>query len=216
MRKFLEMILHKRHLVIFLTLLLFVAGIFAYQHLLFEGYPDVANMQVVVITHAPGKAAEEIEKFITIPIEKELNGVPHANQPYSMSIFGLSVITIVFDDAIEPNQARQQILERLQHLDLPEGIKPQLGPNASALGEVFRYTVEGKHFSPMARKEIQDWILNRKFKSVPGIIDVTTFGGPTKTYQVQLDPVRMNSYGITQDQVTKALSKSNDSTGAAT
>ena len=215
MRKFLEMILHKRHLVIFLTLLLFVAGIFAYQHLLFEGYPDVANMQVVVITHAPGKAAEEIEKFITIPIEKELNGVPHANQPYSMSIFGLSVITIVFDDAIEPNQARQQILERLQHLDLPEGIKPQLGPNASALGEVFRYTVEGKHFSPMARKEIQDWILNRKFKSVPGIIDVTTFGGPTKTYQVQLDPVRMNSYGITQDQVTKALSKSNDSTGGS-
>ena len=175
MRRFLELILRKRHLVIFMTLALVGLGIFAYRQLLFEGYPDVANMQVVVITQAPGKAAEEVEKFITIPIEKELNGIPHANQPYSMSIFGLSVINVVFDDAIDPYLARQQVLERLQHIDLPEGITPYLGPNASALGEVFRYTVEGKNVSAMQRKEIQEWILTRKFKSVPGIIDVTTF-----------------------------------------
>lgn len=215
MDQFIAQILRKRHLVIVLSLALIAAGVVAYQRLLFEGYPDVANMQVVVISQAPGKAAEEVEKFITVPIEKELNGIPHAEQPYSKSIFGLSVITLVFDDQIDPNQARQQVLERLQHVVLPDGVKPELGPNASALGEVFRYTVEGSHWSPMARKELQDWLLNRKFKSIPGIIDSTTFGGPTKTYQVQLDPARMQALNITQDQVAQALAHSNDSTGGS-
>ncbi len=154
-----------------MALILVACGVVAYQHLPLEAYPDVANMQVRVITQVPGKAAEEVEKLVTIPIEKELNGIPHSDPPRSISIFGLSVVTVVFDDEVDPYVARQQVLERLANADVPANVKPSLDPNASPVGEVFRYTVEGKnHWSSMDRKEAQDWILNRKFKSVPALL----------------------------------------------
>lgn len=199
-----------------MALILLAAGVVAYQHLPLEAYPDVANMQVRVITQVPGKAAEEVEKLVTIPIEKELNGIPHSDPPRSISIFGLSVVTVVFDDEVDPYVARQQVLERLANADVPDNVKPALDPNASPVGEVFRYTVEGKRlWSSMDRKEAQDWILNRKFKSVPGIVDSTGFGGPTKIFQVELDPGRLRATGLTQSQVADAISSSNGSTGGS-
>ncbi|MBS1999409.1 MAG: efflux RND transporter permease subunit, partial [Cyanobacteria bacterium SZAS LIN-2] len=163
-------ILLNRHLVVFLTLLLVAAGVEAYLHLGLEAYPDVANMQVRVITQVPGKAAEEVERLVTIPIEKELNGIPSSKPPRSISIFGLSVITVVFDDGVDPYIARQQVLERLTQAAVPPDVQPQLDPNASPCGEVYRYTIDSLSLSPMERKEVQDWVMDRKFKSIPGVI----------------------------------------------
>ncbi|MBX9693487.1 MAG: efflux RND transporter permease subunit, partial [Cyanobacteria bacterium] len=162
-----------------------------------------------------GKAAEEMERMVTIPLEKELNGIPRAQTPRSISIFGLSVITVVFEDGVDPYTARQQVLEKISQAALPEGVHPGLDPNASPVGEIFRYTVESKKWNAMDRKEWQDWVLDRKIKSVPGVVDVTGFGGPVKTYQVELDPDHMKALGITQEEVTNAIASANGSTGGS-
>ncbi len=210
-----EEIVKRRALVVCLALVLISFGVNAFIKLPMEAYPDVANMQVRVITQVPGKAAEEVERLVTIPIEKELNGVPRSEPPRSISIFGLSVITVVFEDGVDPYSARQQVLERLTLAEVPAGVKPELDPNASPVGEIFRYTVEGQRYSTMRRKEEQDWLLNRKIRSVPGIVDCTGFGGPTKTYQVELDPGRLQALGLTQEQVAGAIAASNGSTGGS-
>lgn len=215
MRSFFSHILEKRYLVICLALVIMGFGLTAYQNLPMEAYPDVANMQVRVITQVPGKAAEEVERLVTIPIEKELNGIPHSDPPRSVSIFGLSVITVVFDDNVDPYVCRQQTLERLAQAEVPDNVHPQLDPNASPVGEVFRYTVEGGHWSAMDRKEVQDWLLNRLFKSVPGLVDSTGFGGPTKQFQVEIDPGRLRALRIRQSQVAEAISSANGSTGGS-
>lgn len=208
-------ILLKRHLVVFLALALVAMGLIAYCNLGLEAYPDVANTQVRVITQVPGKAAEEVERLVTVPVEKELNGIPKSRPPRSVSIFGLSVITVVFEDDVDPYMARQQVLERLAIADVPSGVQPQLDPNASPCGEVFRYTLDGSHYSTMDRKEVQDWVLDRKFKSVPGVIDVTGYGGPSKIYKIEMDPYRLNSMHVTQQQVADAVVRSNGSTGGS-
>ena len=168
---FISALVKKRYFVLFILLTVLVGGYFAYQSLPLEAYPDVANMQVRVITQLPGKAPEEVERLVTIPLEKEVNGIPHAKPPRSISIFGLSVITIVFDDEAEPYTARQQVLERISQADIPDYVEPHLDPNASAVGEIYRYTVQGKDWSSRDRKEVQDWLLSRLFKSVDGIVD---------------------------------------------
>jgi cobalt-zinc-cadmium resistance protein CzcA len=206
-------ILLKRHLVVFLTLLLVAVGLEAYLHLGLEAYPDVANMQVRIITQVPGKAAEEVERLVTVPIEKELNGIPNSSPPRSISIFGLSVITVIFEDGVDAYVARQQVLERLAQADVPSTVQPQLDPNASPCGEVYRYTLDSLTLSPMERKEVQDWVLDRKFKSIPGVIDVTGYGGPSKIYKLDMDPYRLNALGVTQQQVVNAITNSNGSTG---
>lgn len=208
-------LINKRYFVIFIWLLLIGTGLIAYQSLPLEAFPDVANMQVRVITQVSGKAPEEVERLVTIPIEKELNGIPGSYPPRSISISGLSVVTVVFDDKADPYTARQQVLERIAHAELPDGVEPQLDPNASPVGEVFRYTVEGKDWSSMDKKEIQDWLLNRLFKAVDGIVDSTGFGGPTKIFLVEIDPGRLRAFGISQSQIAQAISRSNDSTGGS-
>lgn len=205
----------KRYFVVLVLLTALLAGVASYQHLPLEAFPDIANMQVRVITQVPGKAPEEVERLVTIPIEKELNGIPHSKPPRSISIFGLSVITVVFDDHAEPYTARQQVLERLTQADLPENIEAEIDPNASPVGEIYRYTLQGKHWSPMARKEVQDWLLNRLFKSVDGIVDSTGFGGPTKIFLVEMDPGRLRALRISQNDVRRAIARSNDSTGGS-
>jgi cobalt-zinc-cadmium resistance protein CzcA len=211
----LDFVLRKRALVVALTLVLLALGIHSYLALPLEAYPDVANLQVRVITLIPGKAAEEMERLVTIPLEKELNGLPHSEAPRSISLFGLSVITVVFDDEVDPYSARQQVLEKISQADVPSNVTPQLDPNASPVGEVYRYTLGGKHWSPMAKKEWQDWVLDRKFKSVQGVVDVTGYGGPTKTFQVELDPDRLRALGLTQAQLSNAIASSNGSTGGS-
>ncbi|CAM6003801.1 unnamed protein product, partial [Sphagnum balticum] len=134
-------------------------------------------MQVRVITQVPGKAAEEVERLVTIPLEKELNGIPHAEPPRSISIFGLSVITVVFDDNIPSNVARHWVLEKIGAADIPSTVTPQLDVDESPAGEIFRYTVESKEWSSRARKEWEDWYLERRFKAVSGVVDSTGFGG---------------------------------------
>ena len=212
---FIAQILLKRHLVVFLALALVALGVVAYMHLGLEAYPDVANTQVRVITQVPGKAAEEVERLVTVPVEKELNGIPKSRPPRSVSIFGLSVITVVFDDDVDPYMARQQVLERLANADVPPGVQPQLDPNASPCGEVYRYTLEGSQYSTMARKEVQDWVLDRRFKSVPGVIDVTGYGGPSKIFKLEMDPNRLNALHVTHQQVVDAVGRSNGSTGGS-
>lgn len=212
---FIAQVLLKRHLVVFLALALVALGVAAYMHLGLEAYPDVANTQVRVITQVPGKAAEEVERLVTVPVEKELNGIPKSRPPRSVSIFGLSVITVVFDDDVDAYMARQQVLERLANADVPAGIQPQLDPNASPCGEVYRYTLEGSQYSTMARKEVQDWVLDRRFKSVPGVIDVTGYGGPSKIFKLEMDPNRLNALHVTQQQVVDAVGHSNGSTGGS-
>ncbi|MBZ0188232.1 MAG: efflux RND transporter permease subunit, partial [Candidatus Obscuribacterales bacterium] len=208
-------LIDKRYLVIFIFLVLLACGLFAYQNLPLEAFPDIANMQVRVITQVPGKAPEEVERLVTIPLEKEVNGIPNSKPPRSISIFGLSVVTIVFDDRAEPYTARQQVLERIAHADIPEGIEPELDPNASPVGEIYRYTLAGDHWSAMDRKEVQDWLLNRLFKSVDGIVDSTGFGGPTRIYLVEMDPGRLRALGLSQTDVKRAIASSNDSTGGS-
>lgn len=208
-------LLEKRYFVLAITLAWLICGAAAWQKLPLEAFPDVANMQVRVITQVPGKAPEEVERLVTIPIEKEVNGIPHSRPPRSISIFGLSVVTIVFDDEANAYTARQQVLERIAHADVPENLQPELDPNASPVGEVFRYTVEGHHWTSMDKKEVQDWLLNRLFKSVDGIVDSTGFGGPTKIFLVELDPGRLRAFGLSQSQVAEAISTSNDSTGGS-
>lgn len=215
MTSLLRYLVSKPQLVITLWFVLLAFGLLAFQKLPLEAFPDVANMQVRVITQVPGKAAEEVERLVTIPLEKEINGVPHSKSPRSLSIFGLSVITVVFDDGVDANTARQQVLERIVHADIPPGIEPELDPNASPVGEIFRYTVEGDKWSVSDRKEAQEWLLNRLFKSVDGVVDSTGFGGPTKIYLVELDPGRMRAMGVSQDVVTQALARSNGSTGGS-
>ncbi|MBX9720905.1 MAG: efflux RND transporter permease subunit, partial [Candidatus Obscuribacterales bacterium] len=213
-----DFVLSKRPLVVFLALILLLGGYHAFTILPLEAYPDVANLQVRVITQVPGKAAEEMERLVTVPLEKELNGIPRAEAPRSISIFGLSVITVVFEDGVDANVARQQVLEKISQVTLPEGVQPQLDPNASPVGEIYRYTVVADPpgaSSAMDRKEWQDWVLDRRFKSVKGVVDVTGFGGPVKTYQIELDPDRLKALSLTQSQITNAISSANGSTGGS-
>src|SRR5262249_50728259 len=150
---------NRRSLVVLIALAVLALGVYAAQILPLEAYPDIANMQVRVITQIPGKAAEEMERLVTVPLEKELNGIPHADPPRSVSIFGLSVITVTFEENVPPYIARQQVLEKCSQAGLPNGVVPMLDPDASPVGEIYRYTVESDRWSPMARKEWQDWML---------------------------------------------------------
>ncbi len=208
-------VLKKRNVVVFLALCVLYFGYQGYMHLALEAYPDIANMQVRVITQMPGKAAEEVERLVTIPLEKELNGVPHADPPRSISIFGLSVITVTFDDEVSSNVARHWVLEKVGAAAIPSTANPQLDVDSSPVGEIFRYTLEGEAYSPQKRKEWQDWYLERKFKSIPGVVGSTGFGGPTRVYLVELDPVLMKSQNITLSQVENAITSSNGSTGGS-
>ena len=208
--------LEKRNVVVFLALLVLFLGYKCHETLALEAYPDIANMQVRVITQVPGKAAEEVERLVTIPLEKELNGIPHADPPRSISIFGLSVITVVFED-IPSYVARHWVLEKIGAAALPQNITPNLDVDESPVGEVFRYTVEdktpGKELDSRTRKEWQDWYLERKFKSVRGIVGATGFGGPTRVFWVELDPNKMKALNITVPTVESAITSSNGSTG---
>ena len=205
--------LRQRVLVLVFTVGMLAWGVYSFFQLPIEAYPDVMNTQVQVITQWPGHAAEEVEKLITVPLETSLNGVPRVTSLRSRSLFGLSVVYLTFDDGADDYFARAQVLERVGAANLPAGIQPALSPLASATGEIFRYTLVGA--PPMQLKEIEDWTLEREFKSVPGVADVTSFGGTTKQYQVQIDPGKLKSYGVTLKNVTDAVAGANANTGGS-
>jgi cobalt-zinc-cadmium resistance protein CzcA len=207
----------RRRVIVLALLVVFVAfGVFAFVRLPVEAYPDVTNVQVQIITLFPGHAAEEVERLVTIPVENEMNGIPKRASMRSISIFGLSVVTIVFEDDADRAYVRNQAFERLQSVTLPGGAQANLSPDSTPVGEIYRYTVVGPPgFSPLELKSLEDWVVERKLRTVPGVVDVVGFGGPTKQYQVNVDPLKLKSYGLTLPQVFDALSKGNRNAGGA-
>lgn len=204
-----------KYLSVSLTIVLFATGIYCLQHLDTEAYPDFTNPFVQVITKMPGKSAEDVERLVTIPLEKQLNGIPHEQKLYSTSIFGLSMIKVVFDDipSITSPLIRQQVLERIYSADLPDGVKPALGPDSSAIGEIYRYTLHSDYYTPMTLKTIETWQLEKLFKQVPGIIDICSFGGPVKTYRVTLNQEKIRFYNLDVGEIFDAISASNSTGG---
>jgi cobalt-zinc-cadmium resistance protein CzcA len=208
--------LRRRAIVLALLGVFAAFGVLAFLRLPVEAYPDVTNVQVQIITLFPGHAAEEVERLVTIPVENEMNGIPKRASLRSISIFGLSVVTIVFEDDADRTYVRSQAFERLQSVNLPAGAQANLSPDSTPVGEIYRYTVVGPPgFPTLELKSLEDWVIERKLRTVPGVVDVVGFGGPTKQYQVQVDPTRLKSYGLTIPQVFDALSKGNRNAGGA-
>jgi heavy metal efflux system protein len=209
--------LKQRILVVILSGVLVVAGMFAYARLNIEAYPDPVPPLVEIITQNPGQSSEEIERYITVPIEIQMAGIPHIQAIRSISLFGLSSVKVQFSYDVTYQQASQYVINRLSQLGpLPNGAQPTLSPT-SPIGEVFRYRVAGPPgYSPTDLKTIQDWILERRFKAVPGVIDVTGWGGKTKTYDITVDLDRLLAYGLTLKQVIEGLNNANINVGANT
>src|SRR6266704_2743102 len=189
---------------LFLVLMvaLFIAGgIVAFKTLPIEAFPDVTDVQVSVITLFPGHAPEEVEKQVTVPLEIALSGVPHAVRMFSHTQFGLSFIILTFNDQANDYFARQQVLERLQGIDLPSGVQPALAPLSTPIGEIYRYRLQGDKASPTDLRSLQDWVVAGHLKMTPGVADIVSFGGFIKQYQVNLHPARMKAFNITLQQI---------------
>lgn len=214
-KKMTKYFIMKKYPAISLILVLFAVGAYCLQHLDTEAYPDFTNPMVQVITQMPGKSAEDVERLATIPLEKELNGIPHEKKLYSTSIFGLSSIKVVFEDlpGITSPLIRQEVLERIYGADLPDGVKPQLGPDASAISDIYRYTLQSDFYNKMSLKAIEDWQLEKLFKQVPGIIDVNSYGGPVKTYKIILDQEKIRFYNLDVGEIFDAIHSSNSTGG---
>ena len=197
-----------------LIVALFVAGgVAAFKTLPVEAFPDVSDIQTTVITLFPGHAPEEVEKQVTIPLEIALAGVPHAVRMFSHTQFGLSYLTLTFDDQIDDYFARQRVLERLQQADLPPEIQPQLAPLSTPVGELYRYRLVSDTTSPTELRSLEDWVVERALRLSPGVADVVSRGGFIKQYQVSLDLARLKSYGVTLQQVFNALGRGNANAG---
>ena len=208
--------LRHRAIVLALTALFTIAGVNAFRDLPVEAYPDVTNVAVQVITLFPGHAAEEVERLVTIPVENQMNGIPKRTSIRSISLFGLSQVTITFEDDAEVEFVRNQAMQYLAAVALPAGAEANLSPNATPIGEIFRYTLKApKGFPEVELKSLQDWVVERQFRTVPGMVDVVGFGGPTKQYQVLIDPAKLRSYDVTLSQVYDALSKGNQNAGGS-
>jgi cobalt-zinc-cadmium resistance protein CzcA len=212
-RKIVQFAIHQPLFLSLLALLFIGAGVACFKSLPIEAFPDVTDVQVSVITLFPGHAPEEVEKQVTIPLEIELSGLPHSVRLFSHTQFGLSFLYITFDDAVNDYFARQQVLERLQNADLPDGVKPSIGALASPVGEIFRFRMEGNGTSPTDLRSLQDWVVERQLKVVPGVADVVSRGGFIKQYQVVPNLTRLRSFGLTSQQLYSALQHGNANAG---
>ena len=213
--KIIAFALHQPFFLLLATGLFIAGGVAAFQQLPIEAFPDVTDVQVAVITLFPGHAPEEVEKQVTIPLEVALSGLPHSVRLFSHTQFGLSFIYITFDDAADNYFARQQVLERLQGVELPVGIEPQIGPLSSPIGEIYRYILKGDNHTATELRSIQDWVVERQLKTVPGVADVVSRGGFIKQYQVDLDLDKLKAYNVTLQQVFTALARSNANAGGS-
>jgi len=212
-RKVISFAIHQPLFLILLVILFIGAGVMAFRSLPIEAFPDVTDVQAAVITLFPGHAPEEVEKQITIPLETELSGLPHSVRLFSHTQFGLSFIYITFDDAVTDYFARQQVLERLQNADLPDGVKPELAPLASPIGEIYRFYLKSDTISPTDLRSIEDWTVERYLKVVPGVADIVSRGGFIKQYQVVPNLTRMRSYSLTMPMLFTALQRGNANAG---
>ncbi|HTC63794.1 MAG TPA: CusA/CzcA family heavy metal efflux RND transporter [Candidatus Saccharimonadales bacterium] len=205
--------LRQRFLVLMLVLLVTIAGALSFQRMPVDAYPDLSPPIVEVITQWPGHAAEEIERLVTLPIEIEMNGVPHMAVMRSISLYGLSDVIMTFQESTDDYFARQVVFERLSGVQLPSGVTPGLSPLSSPSGLVYRYVIESPDRSPQDLKTIEDWVVERAYKSVPGVADDSGFGGTVMQYQVLLDPAKAYGYHITVPQVIAALTANNSNAG---
>jgi len=216
-RGLIDFALNNRFLVTLAAFLLLVWGAISFHNLPVEAYPDVANNYVQVITQWPGHAAEEVEQQVTIPIEIVMNGIPHLDHLRSTSLFGLSSLMLIFDDESTNDWNRQKVLERLSQLSLPSGLQPQIGSDYSPVGQIYWYTLKSTNpqYDLMELKALEDWTLEKQFKSVPNVVDVVSFGGTTREYQVSLDPDQLVAYGLSVAQVEQQLANNNVNAGGS-
>src|SRR5713226_5254212 len=216
-RELVDFALNNRFLILALALLLFIWGIISFHNLPIEAYPDVANNYVQVITQWPGRAAEEIEQQVTIPIETVMNGLPQLEHLRSTSLFGLSSVMLIFGDESDNDWNRQKVLERLSQVSLPQNLQPQMGTDWSPVGQIYWYTLRSTNplYDLMELKSLEDWVLEKQFKSVPNVVDVVSFGGTTREYQVRVDPNKLVSYGLTIGQVEQQLINNNVNAGGS-
>lgn len=206
--------LKQRFITIILGLTLVGLGLWAFQQLKIEAYPDISDTQVVVITLYPGRAAEEVEQQVTVLIERALNSTPQVIARRSRTIFGLSVVELTFEFGTNDYFARQVVLEKLRDATLPDGVTPSLGPLSTPIGELYRYSIEGSS-DAMTLREAEDWIVEPRFLQVPGVADVTPFGGLVKQYQIEIDPNALSKYGLSISQIAQAVSANNGNAGGA-
>jgi cobalt-zinc-cadmium resistance protein CzcA len=214
-RGLVDFALNNRWMVLGLAILLFGWGIISFQNLPVEAYPDVANNYVQIITQWPGRAAEEVEQQVTIPLEIQMAGIPHMTHLRSTSLAGLSSLTLIFDDDSVNDWNREKVLERLSQVTLPTGLQPQIGTDWSPVGQIYWYTLRSTNplYDNMDLKSLEDWTLEKQFKSVPGVVDVSSFGGITREYQVRVDPDKLIAYGLSIGQVEQQLANNNTNAG---
>ena len=216
-RRVVDFALNNRLLVLAFALLLFAGGIVAFHDLPIEAYPDVADNYVEVITQWPGISAEQIEQQVTIPLEVVMNGIPHVAHLRSFSLFGLSDLKLIFDDEEDNFKNRERVLERLSQVTLPPGIVPQMGTDWSPVGQIYFFTLHSTNpaYDPMELKSIEDWIVEKNFKAVPDVVDVASFGGPTREYQVRVDPNKLVAYSLSLAQIEQQLTNNNVNAGGS-
>src|SRR5215831_6799833 len=216
-RALVDFALGNRMIVLALATLLFVWGVISFRNLPVEAYPDVANNYVQVITQWPGISAEQVEQQVTIPLEIAMNGLPHLEHLRSTTLFGLSSVMLIFDDDSENDWNRVKVVERLSEVTLPAGVQPQIGADYSPVGQIYFFTLHSTNpnYDVMELKAIEDWTIEKQFKSVPNVVGVASFGGPTREYQVRIDPNRLVAYGLTLSQVEQQLANNNVNGGGS-
>jgi len=205
--------LRQRFLVLMVTALMVIAGIWSFRQMPVDAYPDLSPPMVELVTQWPGHAAEEVERLTTLPLELAMNGTPHLQVMRSISLYGLSDVRLTFEEGVDPYFARQLVFQRLSDATLPQGVTASMSPLFSPSGLVYRYVIESPDRSPQELHTMEEWIIARAYRSVPGVADDSGFGGPTMEYHVLLDPSRLYSYHIPVVQVVTALQNNNANTG---
>src|SRR5271165_2265824 len=216
-RALVDFALKSRWLVLGGVVVLTAWGIVSFRNLPIEAYPDVANNYVQIITQWPGRSAEEIERQVTVPIEIQMAGIKHLTHLRSTTLAGLSSLMLIFDDSSTSDVNREHVLERLSQVNLPANLTPQMGTDWSPVGQIYWYTLESTNpaYDVMEKKSLEDWTLEKSFKGVTGVVDVSSFGGPTKEYQIKLDPEKLVAYGLSIGQVENQISNNNTNGGGS-
>jgi cobalt-zinc-cadmium resistance protein CzcA len=205
--------LKNRLFIFFATVILIIWGVIAFKNIPIEAFPDVTNTQITIITQWAGRSAEEVEKFVTVPIEVAMNPTQKKTSVRSTTVFGLSVVKVIFDDDVDDPFARQQVNNLIRSINLPDGADPNIQPPTGPTGEIFRYTLRSSERTAQQLKTLQDWVIERQFLGVPGVGDIVSFGGEVKTYEIKVNPVKLASYNISPLEVYNAASKSNINVG---
>src|SRR6202048_2708826 len=216
-RALVEFALNNRFVVLALAILALGWGAISFHNLPVEAYPDIADNYATIITQWPGRSAEEAEQQVTVPVESVMNGVPHLTALRSESIFGLSYVLMIFDDQSDNDWNRQKVLERLTQAQVPPGLQPQIGTDWSTVGQIYWYTVRSTNpkYDLTELRSIEDWTLEKEFKSVPNVVDVSDFGGTVREYQVRVDPSKLVSYGLSIGQGEQQLANNNINAGGS-